>query len=318
MNSIVMLTKYEHAVAALADAMSVDEVKQIRDTSEAMRAYARQAKNKAMEIDAAEIRIRAERRLGEMMAAQREAGMMSDGGRPKETGLQTNPVISPPTLSEMAIDKNLADRARKLAAIPEQEYETIVSDWREKVNEENERVTVNLLASADKHIRGTFGTGENEWYTPDEFLDSARELFGEIELDPASSAIANMRVKSKVYYTFEDDGLSKNWFGKVWLNPPYAQPLISKFCSKVVSEYKEKKISESIILTHNYTDTNWFSELASAASALCFTKGRIRFIGNDGTLAAPTQGQVFTYLGKRPLDFAAAFEKHGLVVRPVR
>jgi len=52
-----------------------------------------------------------------MMKAQADAGMMSEGGRPKETGLQTNPVISPPTLSEMAIDKHLADRARKLAAI---------------------------------------------------------------------------------------------------------------------------------------------------------------------------------------------------------
>ena len=55
--------------------------------------------------------------IGEIMKAQADAGMMATAGRPQEIGLQTNPIISPPTLSEMAIDKNLADRARKLAAI---------------------------------------------------------------------------------------------------------------------------------------------------------------------------------------------------------
>lgn len=147
----IPLVRYDAACRALAEAKSVDDVKDIRDRSEAMRAYAKQAKNKQLEVDAGEIRIRAERRLGEMIAAQRETVGLSEGGRPSKTGSQQNPV-SLPTLAEAGIDKNLADRARKLAAIPEAEFTEIVSDWRDRVERENERVSVNLLKSGERHV----------------------------------------------------------------------------------------------------------------------------------------------------------------------
>ncbi|MBM3545275.1 MAG: hypothetical protein FJX44_12425 [Alphaproteobacteria bacterium] len=155
------LTKYDAACRALAEAKSVDEVKAIRDANDAMRAAARIAKNKQLEVDAAEIRMRAERRLGELMAAQRDAGAMSSGGRVRLCGLEKNPQSEPPTLDEAGIDKNLADRARKLAAVPEEEFEEKVSGWRGRVEQENKRVTVDLLKPGEKHVRGTFDAGEN-------------------------------------------------------------------------------------------------------------------------------------------------------------
>lgn len=65
------MLRYEAACRALAEAKSIDEVKDFRNKAEAMRAYAKQAENKQLETDAAEIRIRATRRLGELMAATR-------------------------------------------------------------------------------------------------------------------------------------------------------------------------------------------------------------------------------------------------------
>lgn len=145
------LVKYEAACRAVSEAASIDEAKEFRDQSEAMRAYARQAKNKQMETQAAEIRFRAERRIGELMADQRGAGALSTGGRPSEkTGSKTNPVSAPPSLEEVGIDKKTADRARKYAAIPEEEFNGIVGEWRERVEAENTRVTVDLLAAGKK------------------------------------------------------------------------------------------------------------------------------------------------------------------------
>lgn len=68
------------------------------------------------------------------MAAQRDTVMMKEVGRPaRETAAISDPV-SPPTLADAVIDKHLADRARKYAAIPEDEFNDIVTDWRERVS----------------------------------------------------------------------------------------------------------------------------------------------------------------------------------------
>lgn len=146
------LVRYDAACRAIAEAASVDEVKEIRSTSEAMRAYARQAKNRNLEIQAAEIRFRAERRIGELMAMQREAGLMNAGAK----GIGKAPEVrveAQPTLSEAGIDKHLADRARKLAAVPETEFNSLMENWREKVSDENSKVTLNLMAAGEREIR---------------------------------------------------------------------------------------------------------------------------------------------------------------------
>ncbi len=146
------LVRYNAALLAIAEAKAVDELLTIRDSADALRAAARVANNKQAEVDMAEIRFRAERRVGEMMAEQRRSEGLSEGGRPTKTGFQKNPVSSKATLAEAGIDKNLADRARKLAAIPQQEFNSIVGDWRGRVEAEGERVTVNLLKAGEKRL----------------------------------------------------------------------------------------------------------------------------------------------------------------------
>jgi hypothetical protein len=132
------LIRYDAACLAVAAAKTVDDVKEITAQAEAVRAYAKQAKNRQLELDAAEIRIRAERRLGELMQAQADTVGVNTGGRPK-TGLEKNPVSTrvaekPASLAEAGIDKNLAHRARTYAAVPEQKFEKLLTDKRKRAN----------------------------------------------------------------------------------------------------------------------------------------------------------------------------------------
>lgn len=139
------LVKYDAACHALAAARSVDEVKSIRDKAIAIKAYARQCKNKDLEADAFEIRKRAERRLGEMMAEQPKAqGKRTDLGFSKTQ-------VGKTTLAEAGIDKNLADRARKAVAIPEDEFEALVANGRADVKRSAERAAEAKIARREKH-----------------------------------------------------------------------------------------------------------------------------------------------------------------------
>ena len=133
------LVKYEAAKHALSIAKSVDEVKNIHDVSAAMKAYAVQAQDRQLEIDASEIRIRAERRLGEMIKAQKDAGGMAQG---KRTDLVTHAdqVNDKPTLADVGISKNLSSRAQAIASIPAPEFEEAIAYHR------HERVPISAAA----------------------------------------------------------------------------------------------------------------------------------------------------------------------------
>lgn len=89
---------------------------------------------------------------------------------------------------------------------------------------------------------------------------------------------------------------------------------MGRFIDKLLAELSAKRTTEAILLTHNYTDTAWFHQAASRADAFCFTRGRIAFRDPHGTLAAPTQGQVFHYFGPQRGSFADAFLSFGLIL----
>jgi hypothetical protein len=138
------LLHYDAACRAIADAKRVDDVTQIRDGAEVLRAYARIAKNKALEIDAAEIRIRAERKLGVLIVAQKESiGLGRPGPKPAfGSAAERN---SPPTLAEAGIDKKLSMRAQHLAAVPDHEFESRIASWRDLTSRGTEPVTTHLV-----------------------------------------------------------------------------------------------------------------------------------------------------------------------------
>lgn len=161
-------------------------------------------------------------------------------------------------------------------------------------------------------------SGNNEWYTPPNFIDSVRLVLGQIDLDPASNEIAQEVIKASTYYTQETNGLDKDWVGKVFMNPPYSAGLLKQFISKLVREYNSGNVSEFIVLVNNATETGWFSDLSTISEAVCFTEKRIRFHSIDGVQKTPLQGQAFLYGGKRPRVFADVFKKHGMICKIVR
>jgi len=169
-------------------------------------------------------------------------------------------------------------------------------------------------APAIAHNHRAKGTGENEWYTPAEYIEAARAVLGTIDLDPASSPLANEMVCAEKIFTIDDDGLSRKWVGRVYLNPPYSQPAIAQFSEKLTSEWESGNLEAAIALTHNYTDTGWFHRMANACSAICFTRGRIGFLSPEGKKASPTQGQAFFYFGKDVACFSREFARIGFIV----
>lgn len=153
-------------------------------------------------------------------------------------------------------------------------------------------------------------SGNNEWYTPAEYIEAARAVMGEIDLDPASSEIANTVVGATRFYDIENDGLRQTWKGKVWLNPPYATGLIGKFIDKLLAS---SQVTEAIVLVNNATETQWFQTLAKAAWAVCFPSSRIKFWHPDKKESKPLQGQAILYIGVNSEKFMQEFSEIGAV-----
>ena len=118
------LAKYDAARYALSVAVEVDEVKDIRDKAAAMAAYARQAQDKELLQWATEIKVRAERRAGEMMRdTEKNKGLKGS----IVSGTSVVPVRdNTPTLADMGISKNESSRWQKLAAVSNEKFEEAV------------------------------------------------------------------------------------------------------------------------------------------------------------------------------------------------
>jgi N6-adenosine-specific RNA methylase IME4 len=139
MSKLAPIGYYDQACRAVAKTLSVDELLKIRVESVAIGAAAKVAKNRNMEADAVAIRMRAVRRLHQLIEAQKTTVGLARGGEhggrgKKIDGVRKSPSIVRPTLAMQGIDKSLAKQARTLGVLSEGAFESVVADARDKVS----------------------------------------------------------------------------------------------------------------------------------------------------------------------------------------
>lgn len=114
-----------------------------------------------------------------------------------------------------------------------------------------------------------------EWYTP-RFI--FQKLGVEFDLDPCSPGHEIVSwIPARIHYTIKDNGLIKNWFGNVFMNPPYGSDT-PKWMAKLC------KHGNGVALVFARPDTRWFHNYIPYADAICFIKGRVAFVKAEDAL----------------------------------
>ena len=121
-------------------------------------------------------------------------------------------------------------------------------------------------------------------------------------------------ISCKRHYTACDDGLIREWEGRVFMNPPYSQPGV--WMKKLQAEIKLERVTEAIALVPAATDTKWLSPVLKS-QPVCFWTGRIKFLSEDyQPRNSARQSHVLVYWGLRKERFREVFEPHGFVSLP--
>jgi hypothetical protein len=291
-----MLNKLAALAAPLAAASTVDEAKAVADAAKTIELWARRRKaNRPVLIQAMEYQRRAERKIGQMLPPAKR-------GRGNKLFHDEN---------ICGITALIAHRCRKVAESEDSAFEDWLADCRESEDEPTQAVAIRLHLGA--HVGNN--SGNSEWYTPQEYVDAVRHAMGGIDTDPCSCQAANGVVKAGTFYDEADNGLGREWTGRVFVNPPYGDGTVSQFSAKLLEELDSGRATQAVFLVNNCTETKWFQLLISRASAVCFPCGRISFWSLDQNSKSPLQGQAVMYFGSNANRFRRAFSGIGFCTR---
>lgn len=325
--SLAPIEKVKELISAECDPMKVADFTKAVEAAKKL-----DSKNLERRNYWAELSLWSRKRFGQLIKIGREEGTLAVHGDNQHSTKSGGDSEAPPplTLSDIGLDKKQAQRAIKIAEIPDEaikEYvatvnmEDVIADDlidKERQKRFDEEISmaglmrfVHGTEKAGTHAHVSQNTGIPEWYTPAEYIGSARKVLETIDLDPASSEVAQQTVAAKKYYTVEQNGLTKKWKGRVWLNPPYTSDLVQQFVDKLCEHVIAKDVPEAILLVNNATETRWFQRAAANAAAVCFPSGRIKFLDDEGNPGAPLQGQAILYFGDSCETFVDEFQTFG-------
>jgi hypothetical protein len=305
MTASTTLARISEATKALAAAKTLDDVLHIRDQAEALRVYAKAASDSLEAANAAaEIKLRAERKAGEMLANMENAKT-----GPKE--LRNTPLHN--SLNELGIERMQSSRWQREASVPEERFEEYLALCREERREVTQAGLLKVLSGA--HVG--FNSGNSEWYTPQVYVAAVRDVMGGIDIDPCSCEDANKVIKATTFFDEHQDGFTQEWHGRLYTNPPYGEGTIDKFSEKLLAEFYAQRVKQAIVLVNNCTETKWFQGLLRASSNVCFPMGRISFWSVDRPSKNPLQGQAFLHFCFRRQDgtkFRRVFGQFGVCI----
>ena len=297
MNAITPLTKIQQA---LSRAVTPEQSKAVEAMAAAAQAWAKEQDDYELVVEAGKVYILARRKTTELIEPHIRQGQH---GRENDTNVLF--------ISDYGFTDKQWFRRKKELEVMESDIFDYLDDCIEK---KSEPTIAGLLRYANDPTCVHVSDDSYEWYTPKEYIEAVRDVLGWISLDPASCEEANEIVKAETFFTKKDDGLSQDWFGRVFLNPPYNMPLVEQFTARAIREYENGDMEEAIVLVNNATDTGWFQTLLDSYPA-CFTRGRVKFWTSEGPNLGARQGQVFFYLGHNPAKFTEVFNQFGIVVR---
>lgn len=209
-------------------------------------------------------------------------------------------------------------RASELAGGEAPTYATVEQAAAELVDKALGDAKRKRLATASPALNSSESV---DWYSPEAPVELGRQLLGGFDLDPASSEEANLTVRARRIYTIDDDGLSKPWLGKVWLNWPGGrndddESNASLWTTKLLEEFWAGRTTEAVVLLFNVkTGANWFEPFWD--HALCFPRGRMKFVRPGGIVGdRPNHYNAAVYLGPQVERFAELFAPLGRIVVP--
>jgi len=147
----------------------------------------------------------------------------------------------------------------------------------------------------------------DEHDTPPTFVKPIAEAVGGFDLDPCASPHTEI---AETNLTKEDGGL-RQWWGNVWMNPPYSE--VSKWIKHAKIQHQHGFTDLIVCLVFARTSTKWFHKHAAKADLLCFVKGRLKFGGREDNAPAPSMVAVY---GDVPNNLIRHLKTKGVIVRP--
>jgi phage N-6-adenine-methyltransferase len=152
-----------------------------------------------------------------------------------------------------------------------------------------------------------------EWATPGDIWRPLADALGGFDLDPAAGCEPRQIATDR--FTVEDNGLEKDWYGHVWVNPPYGRKFNRVWAEKAAAEARRPEVKTLTALVPSSLGSAWYQNNYGTADMETHINGRVSFIGNKDGPA--TFYNVLVTWGDVPPEYIEELHKLGLVRKAV-